>query len=171
MLTPRLQLQQTDAAHLEALIAGPAEFGARFGFYVEDGYLDLPGTLEFALEMLEAHPEQAFWWAPRLVLLRAAPCLIGLAGFKGPPDAAGQVEIGYGIAPAYENRGYATETASALVERAFQDPKVRLVRAHTLAVRNASGSVLRKCGFAKVRELVDEDEGRLWRWEKPRPAR
>lgn len=171
MLTPRLDLQQAEAAHLEALIEGAAAFEKRFGLAVEEGCLDVPGTLEFALEMLEAQPGHAFWWAPRLVILRASPRLIGLARYKGPPDATGQVEIGYGIAPAHENRGYATETAAALVGRAFQAPGVQLIRAHTLAVRNASGSVLQKCGFARVREIVDEDEGRLWLWEKPRPAR
>jgi hypothetical protein len=37
--------------------------------------------------------------------------------------------------------------------------------ADTLAETSASTSVLERCGFEKVDELIDADEGAVWRWE------
>jgi hypothetical protein len=36
-----------------------------------------------------------------------------------------------------------------------------MVFAHTLAAESASTSVLARCGFAKVAELINPDEGRF----------
>ena len=89
-----------------------------------------------------------------------------MASFKGPPDGEGMVEIAYGVVPAYEGRGFATEAAAALTEYAFDSGDVRLVRAHTLPERNASTRVLEKNGFALVGEVVDPEDGPVWRWER-----
>jgi RimJ/RimL family protein N-acetyltransferase len=75
------------------------------------------------------------------------------------------VEIGYGFAPAYQGRGYATEAAQALVKNAFACDNVAIVRAHTLPEKNASGRVLAKCGFDLVGEVIDPHDGPVWRWE------
>jgi len=90
---------------------------------------------------------------------------IGTCGFKGPPDANGIVEISSGVSPAHENSGYATEAAAALVAFAFASNQVRIVRAHTLAETGASARVLTKCGFAPVGQVVEPEDGLVWRWE------
>ena len=41
----------------------------------------------------------------------------------------------------------------------------RAVTAHTLAEENASTKVLQRCGFTRTAELIDPDEGPVWRWE------
>ncbi len=92
---------------------------------------------------------------------------VGACGFKGPP-VDGTVEVAYGIAPDQQGKGYATEAAAALVVFAFEHDDVTCVRAHTLPEVNASGSVLTKCGLKKVGEVVDPDDGLVWRWEKYR---
>jgi RimJ/RimL family protein N-acetyltransferase len=97
-----------------------------------------------------------------------AGALIGTAGFKGPPDSTGTVEIAYGIAPGFEGHGYATEAAAALVAFAFDTPQVEVVRAHTLPEANASTRVLTKCGFQHVGTVVDPHDGPVWRWERGR---
>lgn len=94
---------------------------------------------------------------------------VGQCGFKGPPDAAGMVEIAYGTAPAFAGQGYATEAARALVEIAFSRPVVSVVRAHTFAATNASAHILRKIGFRSLGEVDDPEDGRVWRWELTRP--
>jgi ribosomal-protein-alanine N-acetyltransferase len=94
--------------------------------------------------------------------------IVGTAGFKGPPDADGVVEIAYGVAPEYQGRGYATEAANALVEFALTDPDVKTVRAHTLPEANASTRVLTKNGFRHLGEVIDPEDGLVWRWELPR---
>jgi hypothetical protein len=42
-----------------------------------------------------------------------------------------------------------------------------MVFAHTLVAESASASVLARCGFARVAEPIDPDEGPVWRWELP----
>jgi len=42
---------------------------------------------------------------------------------------------------------------------------LRMVFAHTLAAVSASTSVLARCGFVQVSELIDPDEGPVWHWE------
>ncbi|WP_439629874.1 GNAT family N-acetyltransferase [Gemmata sp.] len=105
------------------------------------------------------------WFA---LLHRESGAGVGRCGFKGPPDPAGAVEIAYGIDPGHQGKGYATEAAAALVAFAFGDPRVAVVRAHTLPDGDASKRVLGKCGFRHVGEVVDPDDGLVWRWEKVR---
>jgi ribosomal-protein-alanine N-acetyltransferase len=105
-------------------------------------------------------------WLPGFgVVHRESSSVIGSAGFKGAPDGDGMVEVGYGIVPAYEGRGYATEVAKMLVAWAFASGDVRVVRAHTLPTANASTRVLTKCGFDFEGEVMDPDDGKVWRWE------
>jgi RimJ/RimL family protein N-acetyltransferase len=78
------------------------------------------------------------------------------------------VEIAYGIDPEHQGCGYATEAAAALVGIALADKRVTLVRAHTLPDGAASQRVLAKNGFALVGEVVDPEDGLVWRWELAR---
>lgn len=96
---------------------------------------------------------------------RASGTAIGSCAFKGPPDADAAVEIAYGVDPNHQGRGYATEAAQALVEFAFGSGQVRIVRAHTKPEENASTRVLTKCKFESLGEVVDPEDGLVWRWE------
>lgn len=106
------------------------------------------------------------WRHGCFVVHRESGSVIGSAGFTGPPDSSGTVEIGYGIVPSFEGQGYATEAAAALVAFAFARGEVRLVRAHTLPTANASTRVLEKCGFRNTGTVVDPVDGPVWRWER-----
>jgi len=72
----------------------------------------------------------------------------------------------YGVTPDQQGKGYATEAAEALVSYAFGRDQVRLVRAHTFAAANVSARVLTKCGFKAVGEVIDPEDGLVWRWER-----
>ena len=93
--------------------------------------------------------------------------MVGEGGFKGPPRD-GVVEIAYGTAPAHRGKGYATQTAAALVQYALEFGEVSLVLAHTLPDSTASQRVLTKCGFQRVGEVIDPEDGLVWRFEKHR---
>jgi len=110
-------------------------------------------------------------WIHGFVLVhRSSGIVVGRCGFKGPPTADGVVEIGYGVSPEHQGKGYATEAAGALVNYALSHEQVRTVRAHTLPQPNASTRVLTKCGFHRVREVIDPEDGLVWRWEKHNEA-
>jgi RimJ/RimL family protein N-acetyltransferase len=76
------------------------------------------------------------------------------------------VEIGYAIAPAFQRQGLATDAVAQMIHRAFADPGVQAVDAHTLGETNASTRVLEKSGFEKIAEIMDPDDGPVWQWRR-----
>lgn len=95
---------------------------------------------------------------------RDSDSVVGTCSFKGPPTD-GVVEIAYGVDPDQQNKGYATEAAQALVAYASGFGEVRVIRAHTLPGSKASQRVLMKSGFRHVGEVIDPDDGLVWRFE------
>ena len=154
--------------YLRALLRSGREFEDTAGLRIADGIREqmLEGSSEFKARV-EAGKQPDPWQFGFAIIHRGDNVLMGTCGFPGPPDADGVAEIAYGIAPAYQGRGYATEAARALIEFATNDPRVRMIRAHTLAETNASTRVLQKCGLIKVGETVDpENNLPVWRWER-----
>src|ERR1700679_781002 len=52
-----------------------------------------------------------------------AGLVVGGIGFFGPPREDGEVEVGYGIVPSRQGRGYATEALQAMLAMAWADPR------------------------------------------------
>jgi RimJ/RimL family protein N-acetyltransferase len=167
--TPRLTLICCTKELLEALFAGEESLAKSLGVnlapeWTENGEPAFRWTYD-KLTQPGAKPE---WWS-YLPVLKAENLLIGSGGYKGEPQQ-GMVEIGYEIAKAYRCKGLATEMAGALIRSAFAHTEVTKVQAHTLAVENESGSVLKKCGMKKVAEVDDPEDGKIWRWEIEKQA-
>ena len=166
--TAHLQLAPYSPEHLLALIEGYERFEECFGLPAADGLRAFILSDEVSpawLAQLHAASAADPWVHGFAVVHRESCSVIGSTGFKGPPDEDGMVEIAYGIVPAFQGRGYATEAAAAGVAFAFGSGRVRLVRAHTLPTPNASTRVLAKCGFGRTGEVVDPEDGLVWRWE------
>jgi RimJ/RimL family protein N-acetyltransferase len=72
--------------------------------------------------------------------------------------------------PEHQGKGYATAAARAMVAFALESPEVRKVLAHTLPTGVASQRVLLKAGFRHVGEIVDPEDGLVWRFEIAREA-
>jgi RimJ/RimL family protein N-acetyltransferase len=117
------------------------------------------------LARLQASSSADPWTHGFSMVHRESGIAIGSCGFKGPPAGDGVVEIAYGVDTEHQGKGYATEAATALVIFAFSE-RVRVVRAHTLPETNASTRVLTKCGFRYVGDVIDPEDGLVWRWEK-----
>jgi RimJ/RimL family protein N-acetyltransferase len=169
--TPRLRLVPFTPADLLTLVESPARFEDAFGLPMDDalhGFYVSDDVSPAWIAVLRASPVATPWVHGFAIVQRERALVIGSAGFKGPPDAEGRVEIAYGIVPRFEGRGYATEAAAALVDFAFSHEEVRRVWAHTLPEENASARVLGKLGFARLGEVVDPDDGPVWRWERER---
>ena len=123
-------------------------------------------NLELSRRLLAANPSLKGWWSYLIVI--EDDLAVGICGYKGPPSLDGTVEIAYGVAPSHQSRGIATEAARLLITQAFADNRVRKICAHTLPERNASTRVLEKCGLRFVGEVIDVEDGRVWRWETRR---
>ncbi len=98
-----------------------------------------------------------FW----LVIEKAAQRIVAELGFKGPPDAHGEVEIGYGTMPGEEGKGYMTEAVEGLVGWATLHPSIHAVLAETSEHNPASIRIVQKNGF----EQFDKKGEMLW-WRK-----
>ncbi|MBU7595395.1 GNAT family N-acetyltransferase [Metabacillus halosaccharovorans] len=120
---------------------------------------EVKSHIQLYLEELESDQE-LFGWGVWLVFSQTDQQLIGDIGFKGKP-VDGVVEVGYGISPDEQNKGYATEAVEALVNWAFQTGKVNKIVAETLITNEASIRVLEKLFMNKV----EQDEHMVY-WEK-----
>lgn len=170
--TARLGLVPCEGRHFESILAGSGRLGPMLGATVPEGAFDFPGvasieTVRYFHERLKKEPGLLGWWLYLFVHVEDG-VLIGQGGYKGRPDGAGMVEIGYAISPAYRRRGLATEAAQGLIDHAFAHDRVSRVDAHTLAERNASTKVLRKAGMEFVETTMDPRHGRTWRWSVQR---
>ncbi len=104
----------------------------------------------FFAARLSHHPGHAGWWNWYWVR-REGALLVGAGGFKGPPSAGGEVELGYAVLPPQQRRGYASEAAEALVAWALAQPQVHHVAAEARPDNGASLRVLEKCGLTYLR--------------------
>jgi len=169
MQTKNLRLVPNAPEHLRALMEGAELYEQITGFRVAKGLRELFGSGEVSPEYLVRLQDSTVadpWTHGFAFMLESSRLMIGMGGFKGPPDADGMVEIAYGVATDYQGKGYATEAAQALVDYAWASGRVHAVRAHTLPASNASMRVLAKCGFNKIGEVTDPEDGLVWRWEK-----
>lgn len=119
---------------------------------------DLMEALPFFIELMEQDLSGDIW--DGIIIHKQDRIVIGDMGFKGGPDAAGLLEIGYSIIPAYRNQGYATEMGSSLITWAFQQPRVRAVIAECLDDNAGSIKVLEKL---RMRRLPPD--GSMLKWE------
>jgi [ribosomal protein S5]-alanine N-acetyltransferase len=76
--------------------------------------------------------------------------VVGSAGFLGPPNESGEIELGYGIREEHRNLGYATEAARALLSWALAQPRVERVVARSDPDNRASNRVLEKSGLLRA---------------------
>ncbi len=104
-------------------------------------------------------------WGLWLLIDRDERVLVGDVGFKGRPNSRGEVEIGYGIAPAYRRRGYASEASRTLCDWAFSQPEVARIVAECLPENVPSVRVLQRLGMRQTHK-----EGKMLKWELSRPS-
>ncbi len=98
-------------------------------------------------------------WVTRLMVVPDEAAPVGLAGFHGPPDGAGMVEVGYRVDPAQRRRGYARQALETLLAIARDHPDVQVVRATISPDNHASRSLVDGYGFEEVGEQWDDEDG------------
>lgn len=124
------------------------------------------GLWRLRLSDIAANPEAARWIA-RAAVDEPGGFVVGHAGFHGPPDDDGMVEVAYLVVPEYRRRGYARAMLAALLRRAADEPQVRTVRASISPDNAASLATIKGFGFEPAGEQWDEEDGRELLFEVP----
>ena len=99
-------------------------------------------------------------------LIVAGDEVVGLCGYKLPPEKDGKVEIGYGIARGRRGLGYASRAVYVMLEQARRDTTISTVTAATAAANIVSQHVLERNGFVRTGTSYDPDEGELIWWQR-----
>jgi len=146
----RLTLVAATPELVTADLAGRVEFAEAMGADVPDEWppeLFDSMSMRVALQQLRDPAEHG--WSLWYLLLKKydPPKVIGICGFKGKPDRAGSVEIGYSVLQPFRIQGYATEAVARLVLWAFSHQNVVEVTAETLPHLRQSIRVMEKNGF------------------------
>ena len=139
--TPRLVLEPLRHEVAVAIVAGDLS-GVRRG----DGWPHadtLDGLRGFA-EHGEAGGDGGW-----LITLRDDGRVIGDCGWRGGPDAAGEVLLGYGLALPARGQGLGTEAVAVLCAWAERQPGVERLVAEVHADNAASRRLLRRLGFSE----------------------
>jgi [ribosomal protein S5]-alanine N-acetyltransferase len=101
-------------------------------------------------------------WCPHAVVLDGQ--MIGHAGYHGPPginstDNPDAVEFGYRIFPPHRGHGYATEAARMLMDQARERAGIRHFVLSVGPENEPSLAIVRKLGFVRTGERMDEEDG------------
>ncbi len=160
--TARLDLVSMSLAFMRALEAGDCTTaGAEIGATVPASLVEaLRDFVSYRIPALEADPASQPWLG-RVMLERGprgVPTVIGTAGFHGPPDDEGRVELGYGVEPGHRRRGLATEVVAALLDWA-RGQGVERFRATVGPTNTPSLAIVRAFGFREVGVFIDAVDG------------
>jgi RimJ/RimL family protein N-acetyltransferase len=144
-------------AAMDALLAGDLEAASAVAGVPLTAYILEHGWLwEIRAAQVRRDPAAADWVARAAVV---DDVVVGHAGFHGPPDERGMVEVAYSVDPAFRRRGYATAMLEAAIAWASTVPAVRTVRASVSPDNVASLATLRPFGFVEVGEQWDDEDG------------
>jgi RimJ/RimL family protein N-acetyltransferase len=136
------EANRTSPVPLSAFLAGP----------------ECQGVWRRRARQAEEDPESPAW-VTGVIWDRRDGLAVGRAGYHGPPDDRGTVEVGYAVDLRHRRRGYARAALEALLTRAAYEPRVRTVRASIRPDNAPSYLLVAQYGFRKVGEQWDDEDG------------
>ena len=169
---PAVRIAQLDLPTLRALAAGDLDAALRHAPVALTAYLVEPDSRalwQMRVEQVVADPGSAAW-VTGAVVDAADDRVVGRAGFHGPPDENGMVEVGYSIDGAERRRGYARAALRWMLARAATEPDVRVVRATVSPDNAVSRGIVLAHGFVEVGERWDDVDGLEIVYEVALPA-
>ncbi|MDX3237622.1 GNAT family N-acetyltransferase [Streptomyces sp. ME03-5709C] len=145
-----------------------ARAGAEAGVALTDYFLtdQAKWVWRYRVGQLASDPGSA-GWLTRAVVAEPEGVVVGYAGFHGPPDGTGMVEIGYSVAPGHRRQGYARAMLTELLRRAAAEPAVKTARVTISPGNTASLATISGFGFVEVGEQWDEVDGLELVFEAP----
>ena len=151
--TERLLLVCLLPEDIEALIAGDAKRVAiQTGFTFPPDDPNRGVDLSWHLRALLADHNQLAWRI-RVIVERSSNTVVGSINLKGPPNADGDVEIGWGLNENARRKGYATEASAAVINWAINQRGVTSVSATIPDENYASQRLAARLGLVRTNEM------------------
>jgi len=159
--TPRLELHHISASDLISLFESPENVT----IYKVKSYanphrvlMDDSGPLRWRIPQVKADASVNRWFV-RWMVEKTTREIVGSVSFHGPPDEAGMMEIGLGVHPDFQRRGYATEALTGMWAWVIEQPGVKILRYTVDPNNEASVGVIKKFGFLCVGQQIDPEDG------------
>jgi RimJ/RimL family protein N-acetyltransferase len=147
---------------LDALIAGDRAAMAELAGYRIPAEFPNAGALKLVRYRRDQIANDGSWapWSLRAIVLREGTLMVGYVNFHGPPgvnDTAtpNAVELGWTVFPHHRKKGYATETARALIDWAATERGISRFISSTTPSNAPSLRVHDKLGFVRTGQVVD----------------
>lgn len=154
---PSVRLIRLPPQAMMALVAGDRETASAAAGVVLSEFLaseECAWLWQIRLAQIAADPDSEPWVA-RAVVSEGGGQVIGHAGFHGPPDQAGMVEVGYTVDPRFRRQGYAKAMLRELLSWATGQGRVTTVRASIRPDNVASLAAIEGFGFERIGEQWD----------------
>ncbi len=152
----KMELQQINKTQLQQLIAEATDIEIEFC----SGSIPPIHVLNRSVQYAQSTMAE-IWSLPYMILNKDH--VVGFCGFKDEPKA-GEVEIGYNIAPQQQGRGMAKFAVNQLCDLAFNSGLAESVVALISSANVASLSVVKANNFVFTGIVVDGDNEELEKW-------
>ena len=121
-------------------------------------FLNNRNPISYRINQVRKNPEAAKYLL-RVAVLKQHMVVVGSAGFHTLPDENGMIEIGFGVDPAFQNKGYGKQILHGMWGWVVNEPRVKTLR-YTVSPENLiSQHIIKKLRFDLVGEQMDEEDG------------
>jgi RimJ/RimL family protein N-acetyltransferase len=167
--TPRLELHHVSAQRLIMLLEDPENVEIYEGCSYTNPYrelMDNQGPLRWRVPQVKENASLNKWFV-RWMVLRSTNEIVGSISFHNAPSVDGMVEIGLGVHPEFQRRGYAREALVGMWSWVVEQPGVTVLR-YTVSKSNvASVKIIQGFEFAHTGVQIDEADGPEEIYEMP----
>ena len=161
IFTPKLELHHICALDLITLFEEPEDLSIYESKPFSNPHrelMDNKGPLGWRVPQIKINPSLNKWFV-RWIVLSETNEIVGSTSFHGAPDELGMIEIGLGINPKFQNRGFAKEALSGMWRWVLESPEVNILRYTVSPDNRPSISVIRHFGFSLQGQQMDEEDG------------
>ena len=161
LVSERLELHHISVEGIIELFEEKSDDGAIAGRDFTNPHKTLiadSGPLAWRVPQVKIDPKINKWFV-RFIVPKEHREVIGSISFHGAPDNEGMIEIGLGIEPAFQGKGYAKEALQAMWRWAVGFPEVKTLR-YTVSPDNLpSIAVINNFGFDLKGQQMDDIDG------------
>ena len=121
-------------------------------------FLNNRNSIPYRINQVRKDPEVAKYLL-RVAVLRESMEIIGSVGFHNLPDINCMIEIGFGIDPAFQNKGYGKQLLHGMWNWVLKDQRVKTLRYTVSPTNLISKQIIQKLEFDLVGEQLDDVDG------------